>query len=96
MAEHLLHAKLQHWDASLRDLAARGLAKLVPCLPRLLSTSALDAVIPLCSSKTIEVNLVYDDIVCYSSSIVTCLYLLCDLCGGAEIEAIPNCSYSVY
>ncbi len=57
MAEHLLHAKLQHWDPSLRDLAARGLARLVPCQPRLLSTSALDTIIPLCRSNTVEVSL---------------------------------------
>lgn len=56
MAEHLLCAKLQHWDASLRDLAAQGLAKLVPCQPVLLSTLALDTIIPLCTNKMIEVS----------------------------------------
>lgn len=57
MAQHLLEAKLRHWEASLRDLAARGLAKLVPCQPHLLASTGLDFLIPSCNSATIEVRL---------------------------------------
>ena len=33
MAKHLLEVKLRHWDASLRELAAKAMAELVPCVP---------------------------------------------------------------
>ena len=56
MAMHLLEVKLRHWEASIRDLAARGLAKLVFLLPETLSGPGLDYLTSMCTSNTLEVR----------------------------------------
>ena len=55
MADHLLHAKLQHWDKSLRETAAQALAALVPTEPALFEGHFVDALLPLCLHPTLEV-----------------------------------------
>ncbi len=49
LAQHLLTRQLRHWEKSLRERAAAGLAALVPCLgASFLATEALDALLPQC------------------------------------------------
>lgn len=55
MVQHLLEIKLRHWEASMRDLAAQGLAHLAPCVPEIVTSSAVDYIVPLCTSHNLEV-----------------------------------------
>ncbi len=59
MAEHLLQAKLQHWDKALRETAAQALAALVPTEPALFEGHFVDALLPLCLHPTLEVTLTH-------------------------------------
>ena len=56
MADHLLDAKLQHWDRALRETASQALAALVPSEPALFQGHFVDALLPLCLSPTLEVS----------------------------------------
>ena len=56
MADHLLEAKLQHWDRALRETASQALAGLVPTEPALFQGYFVDALLPLCLSPTLEVS----------------------------------------
>ena len=56
MADHLLQAKLQHWDRALRETAAQALAALVPTEPALFEGHIVNALLPLCLHTTLEVR----------------------------------------
>ena len=56
MADHLLEAKLRHWDRALRETAAQAMAALVPTEPALFAGHFVDALLPLCLSPTLEVS----------------------------------------
>ena len=55
MRSHLLHVKLRHWEASLRELASLALAALVPSDPPFFASAALEALMPLCTDSSLEV-----------------------------------------
>lgn len=49
LAKQLVHAQLRHWEKSLRELAARGLAALATSeAGPYLATEGLDTLLPLC------------------------------------------------
>ncbi|MEW5298424.1 MAG: hypothetical protein WDW36_001548 [Sanguina aurantia] len=56
LASHLVCTQLRHWDKSLRELAARGLAALVAHCWEYLSTAALDLLLPACLDPVLEVR----------------------------------------
>ncbi|MEW5308920.1 MAG: hypothetical protein WDW38_000840 [Sanguina aurantia] len=56
LASHLVCTQLRHWDKSLRELAARGLAALVASCSEYLSTTALDLLLPACLDPVLEVR----------------------------------------
>lgn len=48
LVDHLAHTQLRHWEKALRELAAKGLAALVPAAGQYLATDVLDALLPRC------------------------------------------------
>lgn len=56
LVDHLLNTKLRHWERSLRELASKALAALLPSQPEFFSTTAVDMLLPLCLDTVLEVQ----------------------------------------
>lgn len=56
LADHLLNIKLRHWERSLRELASKALAALMPSQPEFFQTTAVDTLLPLCLNTVLEVG----------------------------------------
>ena len=56
LADHLLSIKLRHWERSLRELASKALAALLPSQPDFFRTTAVDMLLPLCLNSILEVS----------------------------------------
>jgi hypothetical protein len=56
LAEHLLSTKLAHWEKSLRELSAKGLASLVPHSAEFLATEGVGLLLPRGTDAVLEVR----------------------------------------